>query len=91
MGLACGQNPELVLNICRWVRETVKIPFFAKLTPNVTSIVEIARAAKDGRLYFYRESHHFVNPKREGVTNFQLKNIVNGLTLRLFSRVFLKG
>ncbi|XP_033636477.1 dihydropyrimidine dehydrogenase [NADP(+)]-like [Asterias rubens] len=48
MGLACGQNPELVLNICRWVRETVKIPFFAKLTPNVTSIVEIARAAKDG-------------------------------------------
>ncbi|XP_038074925.1 dihydropyrimidine dehydrogenase [NADP(+)]-like [Patiria miniata] len=48
MGLACGQNPELVLNICRWVRENVKIPFFAKLTPNVTSIVEIARAAKNG-------------------------------------------
>ncbi|XP_022092214.1 dihydropyrimidine dehydrogenase [NADP(+)]-like [Acanthaster planci] len=48
MGLACGQNPELVLNICRWVREAVKIPFFAKLTPNVTSIVEIARAAKNG-------------------------------------------
>ena len=48
MGLACGQNPELVLNICRWVREAVKIPFFAKLTPNVTSVVEIAHAAKEG-------------------------------------------
>eukprot|EP00117_Sycon_ciliatum_P019725 scpid33381/ scgid17788/ Dihydropyrimidine dehydrogenase [NADP(+)]; Dihydrothymine dehydrogenase; Dihydrouracil dehydrogenase len=48
MGLACGQNPELVLNICRWVRAAVKIPFFAKLTPNVTDIVIIARAAHDG-------------------------------------------
>ena len=42
------QDPELVLNICRWVRQAVKIPFFAKLTPNVTEIVDIARAAKEG-------------------------------------------
>ena len=35
-------------NICRWVRAAVKIPFFAKLTPNVTDIVDIARAAKEG-------------------------------------------
>ncbi|XP_072023960.1 LOW QUALITY PROTEIN: dihydropyrimidine dehydrogenase [NADP(+)]-like [Amphiura filiformis] len=48
MGLACGQNPELVLNICRWVRAAIKIPFFAKLTPNVTDIVDIARAAHQG-------------------------------------------
>eukprot|EP00050_Salpingoeca_kvevrii_P006076 m.287291 g.287291 ORF g.287291 m.287291 type:complete len:1028 (-) comp11749_c0_seq1:233-3316(-) len=49
MGLACGQNPELVLNICRWVREAAgDHPFFAKLTPNVTDIVTIARAAKEG-------------------------------------------
>ena len=26
----------------------MKIPFFAKMTPNVTEIVEIARAAKEG-------------------------------------------
>ena len=45
------QDPELVLNICRWVREAVKIPFFAKLTPNVTEIVDIARAAKEGGHY----------------------------------------
>ena len=48
MGLACGQNPHLVLNICKWIRSTVRIPFFAKLTPNVTDIVEIATAAKEG-------------------------------------------
>ncbi|GFN98592.1 dihydropyrimidine dehydrogenase [NADP(+)]-like [Plakobranchus ocellatus] len=48
MGLACGQDPEMVRNICLWVRAAVKIPFFAKLTPNVTSIETIARAAKEG-------------------------------------------
>ena len=33
-----------------WVREACgpAFPFFAKLTPNVTNIVDIARAAKDG-------------------------------------------
>ena len=36
-------------NICRWVRAAVNIPFFAKLTPNVTSIVAIARAAYEGQ------------------------------------------
>ncbi|KAG8436765.1 hypothetical protein GDO86_007740, partial [Hymenochirus boettgeri] len=48
MGLACGQDPELVRNICRWVRQAVKIPFFAKLTPNVTDVVKIAMAAHEG-------------------------------------------
>ncbi|NWR59918.1 DPYD dehydrogenase, partial [Bucorvus abyssinicus] len=48
MGLACGQDPELVRNICRWVRQAVQIPFFAKLTPNVTDIVHIATAAQEG-------------------------------------------
>uniref|UniRef100_A0A673G594 Dihydropyrimidine dehydrogenase [NADP(+)] n=1 Tax=Sinocyclocheilus rhinocerous TaxID=307959 RepID=A0A673G594_9TELE len=48
MGLACGQDPELVRNICRWVRKATTIPFFAKLTPNVTNIIDIARAAYDG-------------------------------------------
>lgn len=36
-------------NICRWVRAAVTIPFFAKLTPNVTSIVAIAKAAYEGQ------------------------------------------
>jgi len=42
------QNPELVRNIARWVREAVKIPFFIKLTPNITDILSIAKAAYEG-------------------------------------------
>uniref|UniRef100_A0A131Y3Y0 Dihydropyrimidine dehydrogenase [NADP(+)] n=1 Tax=Ixodes ricinus TaxID=34613 RepID=A0A131Y3Y0_IXORI len=49
MGLACGQNPDHVRNICSWVRKAVKIPFFAKLTPNVTNVVDIAKAAYEGK------------------------------------------
>lgn len=41
----------MVRNISRWVREAVKIQFFAKMTPNVTDIVQIARAAKEGNEY----------------------------------------
>ena len=47
MGQACGQNPEMVYNICKWVREAVgpEFPFFAKLTPSVTDIRTVAEQA----------------------------------------------
>lgn len=48
MGLACGQQPHMVHDICKWVRSACDIPFFAKLTPNVTDVVQIARAAHEG-------------------------------------------
>ncbi|XP_073720338.1 dihydropyrimidine dehydrogenase [NADP(+)] isoform X3 [Misgurnus anguillicaudatus] len=48
MVFACGQDPELVPNICRWVRQAVRVPFFAKLAPNVTDIVDVAKAAQEG-------------------------------------------
>jgi dihydropyrimidine dehydrogenase (NADP+) len=50
MGQACGQNPEMVRNICKWVREAVgpTYPFFAKLTPSVTDIRSIAECAMEG-------------------------------------------
>lgn len=48
MGLACGQNPDMVRDICAWVKEVTTIPVFAKMTPNVTNIVSIAAAAKEG-------------------------------------------
>ncbi|KAE9548824.1 hypothetical protein FO519_007960 [Halicephalobus sp. NKZ332] len=48
MGLACGQDPYMVKSICEWVRSAVKIPFFAKMTPNITDIRKIASAAKEG-------------------------------------------
>lgn len=49
MGLACGQKAELVKDISLWVRDAVKIPFFVKLTPNITDIVTIAKAAYEGK------------------------------------------
>ncbi|XP_034946599.1 dihydropyrimidine dehydrogenase [NADP(+)] [Chelonus insularis] len=48
MGLACGQDPKLVREISKWVRKAVKIPFFIKLTPNITDITAIAMAAYEG-------------------------------------------
>lgn len=50
------QDPVLVLNICRWVRAAISIPFFAKLTPNVTNIVDIAKAAHEGHTDFVLDS-----------------------------------
>ncbi|XP_054281346.1 dihydropyrimidine dehydrogenase [NADP(+)] [Macrosteles quadrilineatus] len=49
MGLACGQDPVLVKNISLWVHDAVKIPFFVKLTPNITDIVALAKAAYEGK------------------------------------------
>lgn len=53
LGLAVGQDSELVKNVCKWVREVSvrngkRVPFFSKLTPNITDIVDIARASKEG-------------------------------------------
>lgn len=41
-----GQNPEITEQVVKAVRKAVSIPIFAKLTPNVTNIVEIALAAE---------------------------------------------
>ncbi|XP_065172464.1 dihydropyrimidine dehydrogenase [NADP(+)]-like isoform X2 [Atheta coriaria] len=43
-----GENPEYVQEIVSWVRKSVKIPIFVKLTPNVTNIEQFAIAAKNG-------------------------------------------
>lgn len=45
-------------NICRWVRAAISIPFFAKLTPNVTDIVDIAKAAYEGNTPLF---HHVIS------------------------------
>ena len=50
-----SQDPILVEGISRWVRSAVNIPFFIKLTPNITDIVSIARAAKIGKTYQFEE------------------------------------
>jgi dihydropyrimidine dehydrogenase (NADP+)/dihydropyrimidine dehydrogenase (NAD+) subunit PreA len=45
MGSAMGQEPAIMNEVCRWVMSAAKIPVWAKLTPNVTSIAAGAEAA----------------------------------------------
>ena len=47
-GLDLGIEPATVERLIRRVREACPLPILAKLTPNVTDIVAIARAARDG-------------------------------------------
>jgi dihydropyrimidine dehydrogenase (NADP+)/dihydropyrimidine dehydrogenase (NAD+) subunit PreA len=48
MGAAMGQDPEIVEEVCRWVKGAAKIPFWAKMTPNITHIEDPSRAALRG-------------------------------------------
>lgn len=48
LGTEMGSTPEDVEKVCRAVRERLKVPMFAKLTPNTRSVSSLARAAEDG-------------------------------------------
>lgn len=48
MGAAMGQCPEILEEVCSWVKGATKIPFWAKMTPNVTHIEDPSRAALKG-------------------------------------------
>jgi len=45
MGSAMGQAPDLLREVCGWVREATSLPVWAKMTPNITHIVDPAHAA----------------------------------------------
>jgi len=47
-GLEIGADPRTVEEVIRGVVDRSRVPIIAKLTPNVTSIVEIARASEAG-------------------------------------------
>ncbi len=48
MGSAVGQVPDYTCQIVEWVKEVAEIPVIVKLTPNVTDVTYIARAAVKG-------------------------------------------
>ncbi len=48
MGSAVGQVPEYTTLITEWVKEVARTPVLVKLTPNITDIRAIARAARRG-------------------------------------------
>ncbi len=45
MGMAMGENPDIVAEVSGWAMEAATIPVWAKMTPNVTHIVDPGRAA----------------------------------------------
>ncbi|MGH3657863.1 MAG: hypothetical protein ACRDUA_14500, partial [Micromonosporaceae bacterium] len=47
-GIELGADPEAVRRTVASVRATTRLPLLAKLTPNVASVPELARAAADG-------------------------------------------
>ncbi len=48
MGAAIGQVPEYTEEITSWIKEVAHVPILVKLTPNVTDVAHVARAARDG-------------------------------------------
>ena len=48
MGAAVGQVPEYTDMITEWVKEMARTPVIVKLTPNISDIPVIARAAERG-------------------------------------------
>ena len=47
-GIAFGTIPEVAKQLTRKVKEVSKVPVYVKLSPNVTNIVEMARAVEEG-------------------------------------------
>lgn len=48
MGSDVGSNPELCKKYCQAVRRGTKLPFMAKMTPNITDMVPVAKASLEG-------------------------------------------
>lgn len=48
MGSAVGQVPDYVEMVTRWCKQHTRMPVLVKLTPNITDILQPARAAKRG-------------------------------------------
>lgn len=47
-GMSFGVHPQIVKELTRKIKERVSLPVYVKLTPNVTDIVAIAKAAEAG-------------------------------------------
>lgn len=47
-GLEIGQDPDEIEKIVRSIKQSISIPIFVKLSPNVTDICALAKAAEQG-------------------------------------------
>ena len=71
MGSAVGQVPEYTEMITDWVKEAARTPVLVKLTPNISDIRQVARAAKRGGA--------------DGVSAINTINSITGIDLDTFT------
>lgn len=45
MGMAMGQNVDILSEVCGWINAKATVPVWAKMTPNITDITHPARTA----------------------------------------------
>ncbi len=70
MGSAVGQVPEYAQMITEWVKEVARTPVLVKLTPNISDIRVVARAAK--------------RAKADGLSAINTINSITGIDLDTF-------
>ena len=89
MGAAMGQDNAIMHEVCKWVMSAAKIPVWAKLTPNVTSVAHGAASALVGRLPRRRGDQH--HPKCHGRRSGNASAGANRRRLLRTRRVFVHG
>jgi len=73
MGSAVGQVPEYAELITSWVKEVAKTPVLVKLTPNITDVRTVGRAARRGRA--------------DGISLINTINSIIGVDLKTFNPI----
>ncbi len=99
-GMAFGVTPEGAASVCRTVKATCKKPVFMKLSPNVTDIVEIAKACEDagadgltmintllGMVIDTRTGKPIVSTKMAGFSGPAIKPVALRMIYQVYKRV----
>lgn len=80
-GLEFGRDPELTRQVISSIRSHTRLPLIAKLSPNVTDITVLARAAQDGGADILSLINTFVGTSINTRTRkFRLANRTGGLS-----------
>lgn len=80
IGMAIGTSPEISAMITEWVKEVAKKPVFVKLSPNVTNIVEIAKAVEKAGADGFAAINTVQSLMGVDLDTFEPKPNVNGKT-----------
>lgn len=99
-GMVFGVTPEGAASVCRTVKATCKKPVFMKLSPNVTDIVEIAKACEDagadgltmintllGMVIDTRTGKPIVSTKMAGFSGPAIKPVALRMIYQVYKRV----